>query len=168
MATDIMKPTVVIPNEKTVDYEVGDFDVTRGSTKSKLQQWINRIGAEETGVERIPESMRTNQSPMDLFTIFFSANCCTATMALGYLGPTSYGLGLADSCLCVLFFNLVGAIFPAVVARWGPLLGMRTMIVPRYSFGWWPAKILALLNALNQIGWGMGEFSCHSLIRSAS
>ncbi|KAF2011191.1 purine-cytosine permease, partial [Aaosphaeria arxii CBS 175.79] len=120
-----------------------------------MHRWIRFLGAEETGVERIPEHMRTDQNPWDLFTAFFSANCCTATMALGYLGPASYGLGWWDSFLCVIFFNGFGAILPALVSRFGPKLGFRTMIIPRYSFGWYPAKVLALLNILNQIGWGM-------------
>jgi NCS1 nucleoside transporter family len=121
----------------------------------KTRAWIRSIGAEELGIERIPEELRTNQNPRDLFTIFFSANCNTATLALGFLGPTLFGLGWWDSFLSLLFFNLLGALVPATYARFGPALGLRTMIIPRYSFGWWPAKGLAILNCVNQIGWAM-------------
>lgn len=40
----------------------------------KTRQWIRSVGAEELGIERIPEEMRTNQNPRDLFTIFFSVS----------------------------------------------------------------------------------------------
>lgn len=29
------------------------------------------------------------------------------------------------------------------------------MVIPRYSFGWSPAEVIALINLLNQIGWAM-------------
>ncbi|KAI1616815.1 purine-cytosine permease [Exophiala viscosa] len=143
--------------ELTVD-AAGDRQAGQLNDKSflfKTRAWIRKIGAEEIGIERIPEEMRTNQNPRDLFTIFFSANCNAPTLALGFLGPTLFGLGFRDSFCCLLFFNLFGALFPAMVACFGPKLGLRTMIIPRYSFGWWPAKILAILNCINQIGWAM-------------
>jgi purine-cytosine permease-like protein len=31
----------------------------------------------------------------------------------GTLGPVAFGLGLQDSCLVILFFNMLFAIFPA-------------------------------------------------------
>jgi hypothetical protein len=49
----------------------------------QVRSWINSIGAEETGIERIPSSLRTNQNPRDLFTLFLSANFGTATLAFG-------------------------------------------------------------------------------------
>lgn len=29
------------------------------------------------------------------------------------------------------------------------------MILPRYCFSWWPAKVLTFLNVINQLGWGI-------------
>ncbi|KAJ5114116.1 hypothetical protein N7456_002650 [Penicillium angulare] len=122
---------------------------------TRLRQWSGMIGAEEFGIERIMEHMRTDQHPRDYFTIFFAANCNAATLATGFLGPVTFGLGWWDSFLAIIFFNVLGGLFPAMVATLGPKLGLRTMISPRYSFGWWPAKILVILNIINQIGWGV-------------
>lgn len=60
----------------------------------KLRHWINTIGAEENGIERIPSELRTNQNPRDLFTLFMSANVGTATLAFGTLGPGLFYLGM--------------------------------------------------------------------------
>ena len=120
-----------------------------------LRSWIKRIGAEETGIERIHEDLRTNQSPRDLFTLWTSANVGTATLAFGTLGPGLFFLGWWDSFCCLLFFNIIGALPPALMATLGPKLGLRTMTVQRFSFGYWPAKFLAFINLLNQIGWAM-------------
>lgn len=135
-----------------------NLNVARATKKSfwlSARRWIRTVGAEEFGIERIPEDMRTNQNPRDLFTIFFSANCNTATLALGVLAPTYFGLGWWDSFCSIFFFNLLGGIVAALAARFGPKLGLRGMIVPRYSFGWWPAKVLAILNVVNQLGFAI-------------
>jgi cytosine/uracil/thiamine/allantoin permease len=101
----------------------------------KVRAWINKIGAEERGIERVTEEQRTNQHPFSLFTLWSSANICTATLAFGTIGPGLFYLGWWDSFLCILFFNLIGAIPPALMATLGPQLGLRTMTVQRFSFG---------------------------------
>ena len=121
----------------------------------KVRTWAKNFGAEENGIERIPTEGRTNHHPFALFSVFSSANTGVATFALGVLGPNLFFLGLTDSFLCILFFNLIGAIPPALITALGPKLGIRTMTIPRYSFGWWPAKVLAFINLLNQLGWAM-------------
>lgn len=121
----------------------------------KVRTWIRTSGAEEGGIERIPEELRTNQSPRDLFTVFMSVNVGVATLAFGTLGPALFDLGWWDSFLCLLSFNIIGSIPPALMATLGPKLGLRTMVIPRYSFGWYPAKVIAFINLLNQIGWAM-------------
>ncbi|KAJ6084181.1 hypothetical protein N7486_010981 [Penicillium sp. IBT 16267x] len=151
-----MKETPVSEVSPPTDVELGvSYQSESNNVWSKIRRWINHIGAEEYGVEQIPEDVRTDQNPRDMFTFFFSANCGTASIALGYLGPTLFYLGWWDSFLCCLFFNLIGAIPAAWLATFGPKLGLRTMILPRFCFGWWPAKVLVLLNCLNQIGWAM-------------
>ncbi|KAF4119269.1 nucleobase:cation symporter-1, NCS1 family [Geosmithia morbida] len=130
-------------------------DIEAPPSSSRVRRWIRAIGAEEGGIERVPEWMRTDQSPRDLFSVFFAANCNTASLALGYLGPAAFQMGWWDSFAAILLFNLAGAALPALAARLGPKLGLRTMTIPRYSFGWWPAKVLALLSAINQIGWAI-------------
>ena len=154
---DVAAEEMKLPSKESLSQDVGIGE----NIPSPTSQWaiihkcIKYLGAEELGVERIPESARTNQNPRDLFTIFFSANAGTATMVLGFLGPSLFGLGWWDSFLCVLFFNIIGAVPAALIASCGPKMGLRTMIIPRYCFGWWPAKVLVFLNILNQIGWAM-------------
>ena len=35
----------------------------------------------------------------------------------------------------------------------GPGTGLRQVAISRYSFGWWPSKIIAALNVIEQLGW---------------
>jgi NCS1 nucleoside transporter family len=138
------------------DYHSGSVEETASSGFwGNPRKWIRSIGAEEVGIERVPEEMRTKQPTWELCTIFFASNCNVTTLATGYLGTTTYGLGWWDSFLCILFFNLLSVLAPAMAATFGPKLGLRTMIIPRYSFGWYITKILAVLNIINQLGWGI-------------
>lgn len=121
----------------------------------KVRRWCDKLNVEDFGIEPVPEELRTDQHPRDLFTVFFAANCNTATLATGFLGPTTFGLGWWDSFLAIILFNIVGAVLPALAARFGPKLGLRTMVIPRYSFGWWPSKILAFLYLINMLGWSI-------------
>ncbi len=35
----------------------------------------------------------------------------------------------------------------------GPSMGLRQVSISRYAMGWWPAKIIAFLNVIEQVGW---------------
>lgn len=51
------------------------------------------------------------------------------------LGPMGFNLGLRDSALVILFFNLLSTTIPGYLSTLGPKTGMRQMIQARYSFG---------------------------------
>jgi NCS1 nucleoside transporter family len=38
-------------------------------------------------------------------------------------------------------------------ATMGPSTGLRQVSICRYAMGWWPAKIIAFLNVIEQVGW---------------
>ena len=38
-------------------------------------------------------------------------------------------------------------------ASMGPGTGLRQVSISRYSLGWWPSKIIAFLNVVEQLGW---------------
>lgn len=47
------------------------------------------------------------------FFLWFSFNCNILSFSAGSLGPIVFGLGVKDSCLVILFFNLLCALPPA-------------------------------------------------------
>src|SRR5271163_4362138 len=76
-------------------------------------------------------------------------------MTIGMLGPSLFYLGWWDSFLTILFFNMIGMIPPAYMATFGPKLGLRAMTIPRFSFGWYGAAVLACANVIACMGWSM-------------
>jgi purine-cytosine permease-like protein len=51
------------------------------------------------------------------------------------VGTLSFGLGLRDAALIILFFGILCSIPPAYLSTLGPKTGLRQMIQARYSFG---------------------------------
>lgn len=62
-----------------------------------------------------------------------------STISLGTLGPSVFFLGLKESCLTILFFNLLSTIPVAYFSVFGPRLGLRQMTISRFSFGYYSA-----------------------------
>ncbi|KAI9510190.1 NCS cytosine-purine permease [Russula earlei] len=80
-----------------------------GVLQGKLATW----GVEERGIHPVAVEDRTETHFIKIFFVWFSANTNILSFSTGTLGPVVFGLGLRDSCLVILFFNLLCAIPPA-------------------------------------------------------
>lgn len=56
------------------------------------------------------------------------------------------------------FFS--GSTVVGFVATLGPRLGMRTMVITRYSFGYWGTTLVSFVNILTQV-----RYQCSSRLR---
>ncbi|GAA6062767.1 hypothetical protein JCM10212_006880 [Sporobolomyces blumeae] len=104
------------------------------------------------GVAPLAESQRTDAKFIQNFTLWLTMNATIACFSTGTLGPLYYGLSMRDSFLVIAFANVFSCAVPAYVAIFGPTLGARTMLVARYSFGYYPAILPALLNLISFVG----------------
>ncbi|KAG1722635.1 permease for cytosine/purines, uracil, thiamine, allantoin-domain-containing protein [Suillus paluster] len=127
-------PSVIIPGEK------------HGWVSYPLAKSLLSWGVEERGTVPVPEEERTDTQYYKIFFVCFST---------GTLGPVIFGLGLRDSCLVILFFNLLACALPAYLNTWGPRTGMRQMIQSRYSFGYFGIIIPAILNLIGLCGFNI-------------
>ncbi|THH07047.1 hypothetical protein EW145_g3654 [Phellinidium pouzarii] len=101
----------------------------------KLTRRLLTWGVEARGIYPVPRESRTDQHFHKIFFIWFAANFNILSVSTGTTGPIVYGLSLRDSCLLILFFNVLCCTPPAYLATWGPKLGLRQMCQSRYSFG---------------------------------
>ncbi|KAI7045518.1 hypothetical protein KC319_g23161, partial [Hortaea werneckii] len=74
---------------------------------------------------------------------------CFSTGFLGW----QFGLSLKQSILIVIFASLLGGAVSAFSATLGAATGLRQISISRYSMGWWPNKVVAALNVIQQLGW---------------
>ncbi|MDQ6659599.1 MAG: cytosine permease, partial [Chloroflexota bacterium] len=110
-------------------------------------------GIEVHGIERIAPIARSHMHIFDNFTLWLSANLVISTVALGALAVPVFGLGFWDSVGAIILFNVLGALPVAFFSTLGPRLGLRQMVISRFSFGWVGAIIMALFNVAACTGW---------------
>ncbi|BGP18622.1 hypothetical protein JCM10213_004171 [Rhodosporidiobolus nylandii] len=133
-----------------------DDGVQRGGVVGalwKVAKKLDSYGVEVRGVERVPEDERHHTSYADSGYLWASANCTISTLSLGTLGNSIWGMGGADACLCIVFFNLLCTLPVAAFSCWGKSTGLRQMMLGRFSFGPWTIMFPILLNCLACIGW---------------
>ncbi|KAJ3572234.1 hypothetical protein NP233_g3212 [Leucocoprinus birnbaumii] len=127
---------------------------------SKLQdkglgKKLEAIGVEARGISPVPVEERQDTQYFKIFFIWFSANVNILSFSAGTLGPAVYGLGIRDSCLTILFFELVFCAMPAYTSTWGPKLGMRQMVISRYAFGYYGVLLCVVLNLIGICGFSI-------------
>lgn len=84
---------------------------------------------------------------------WLSANMVVSSFALALLAKSLFFLGVADACLVILFFNILGLMPVCIFSTFGPVFGLRQMVLSRFWFGWYGVKLVAVFNVLACIGW---------------
>ncbi|KAL7626546.1 Vitamin B6 transporter [Parahypoxylon ruwenzoriense] len=130
---------------------------------NRLERLANKFdklfGIEARGIQQVPESMRTGDPTardyLQMLSIWLSANCTANQLTAGILGPVTFRLGFTDSVLLCTFGTILGSICSAYISTFGPVSGNRTMVVARFTMGYWPAKLAALFNIAINMGYGL-------------
>ncbi|KAF2151703.1 purine-cytosine permease FCY21 [Myriangium duriaei CBS 260.36] len=130
--------------------------VTRGL--KSFEETMAYYNLEARGIQRVESSERhslKNMGYKQVALFWFSINLAANNVTLGMLGPAAFSLSFTDSALCAVFGAIVGALPVAYFATFGPRSGNRSMVVARYSMGWYPAKLIVILNLIVLLGYAM-------------
>ncbi|EMD61582.1 hypothetical protein COCSADRAFT_183582 [Bipolaris sorokiniana ND90Pr] len=114
-----------------------------------------KLGIESEAIKRkLPEEKKPVRfhEQLTMFCLWASGTMNTSCFATGFLG-WEFGLSLKQSIVIIVFASLLGGALTGFSATFGAVTGLRQISASRYSFGWWPNKIVAFLNAIVQIGW---------------
>lgn len=123
-----------------------------------FEKVLLKYNVEARGIQRVEDHEKqpvSLYSYLQIFVLWISVNLVVNNVTLGMLGPAVYELSFTDASLCATFGSFLGAIPVAWIATWGPLSGIRTMIFGRYSMGWWPSKLIVILNILQMLGYSL-------------
>ncbi|KAF2186703.1 purine-cytosine permease FCY21 [Zopfia rhizophila CBS 207.26] len=133
-----------------------------------FEQQLVAYNLEARGIQRVQPDERHDLRSLgytQIAILWFSINLAANNITLGMLGPAVFGLGFLDSSLCAVFGMLVGCLAVAYIATFGPWSGNRTMIFARqvsgidlhwrYTMGWWPSKIIVVLNLIVLLGYAL-------------
>ncbi|KIK58351.1 hypothetical protein GYMLUDRAFT_694953 [Collybiopsis luxurians FD-317 M1] len=133
-----------VRSSKEVEYRSGIWEL--------VKKWFDE-GIETHGISPTTEEERNDTRTYQIFTIWFSSSFNLASLSGGTLGPLLFQLDLKFSLVIILLVDAICALAPAYLCMLGPKLGVRTMILSRFSFGYYGAKIPAILNIFTMLGW---------------
>jgi NCS1 nucleoside transporter family len=170
-----MDPTTNTHHEKTIfapnptnapplptsAFDTGNHDrVPSGKWQETFKAFEGQLVAfnlEARGIQRVEPDERQDLRLLgysQVAIMWFSVNLAANNITLGMLGPAVFALGFQDSCLLSVFGAFVGCLVVAFVATFGKS-GNRTLIFSRYIMGWWPSKVVVILNVIVLLGYGM-------------
>jgi purine-cytosine permease-like protein len=66
-----------------------------------------------------------------------------------------------------MFGTMFGATCSGYLSQFGPQSGLRTLVIAKYTMGWWPSKLCVLLNLVIELGYGVIDSLVAGLILSA-
>ncbi|KAA8917004.1 hypothetical protein TRICI_000844 [Trichomonascus ciferrii] len=119
---------------------------------------LDSYGIELRGIHRTTAYDRKSGDLRQMLTmaLFWMSGCGGLSSMSGFfLGPLVFNLGFKDAVVAGTVGSFIGTGVCAYGSMMGPRSGLRQMVGARFQFGWWPAKILALLNVLTLLGWSV-------------
>ncbi|RMY78267.1 hypothetical protein D0863_00757 [Hortaea werneckii] len=126
---------------------------------SRLRSWESamdrKLGIESEAIDRkLPDERQpmTWASQLGMALLWASGTMNLSCFSTGFLG-WQFGLSLKQSIVIVIFASLLGGAVSAFSATLGAATGLRQISISRYSMGWWPNKVVAALNVIQQLGW---------------
>ena len=117
------------------------------------------IAVEPGGAEFIPLSER-HGNPLQLFWTWTSPNMEFATIFVGVLGVSAFGLGFWEAALALVLGSAIGGITQGILSLRGPRFGVPQMVLSRLGFGYWGNVLPAGLNSVTA---GIGWFAVNSV-----
>ncbi|KAF2263026.1 purine-cytosine permease FCY21 [Lojkania enalia] len=124
----------------------------------RFERQLAAYNLEARGIQRVEPDERHDMHTLgytQVALLWTSFNLAANNITLGMLGPAVFYLGFLDSTLCAVFGMFIGCLAVAYIATFGPKSGNRTMIFARYIMGWWPSKLIVILNIIVLLGYAM-------------
>lgn len=177
MATDEEKGRVADSHITSLDEKGHDLGADRSSSPEEVEIYNNTIVSQDHGIlsklrnfearmdrklgiesQAIDRKRAEDKKPvpwheqLTMALLWASGTMNTSCFATGFLG-WEFGLDLKQAILITIFASILGGAVTGYCATFGAAMGLRQISVSRYSFGWYPNKIIAALNSIQQIGW---------------
>ncbi|KAJ5689908.1 nucleoside transporter [Penicillium macrosclerotiorum] len=138
-------------NNAAISHETG----TLAKLRALEARMDKKLGIESEAITRKrPEDKRKVHwvEELSMALLWASGTMNTSCFATGFLG-WEFGLSLKQSIVITILASILAASLSGFCATFGAATGLRQISVSRYSFGWWPNKLVALLNSIQQMGW---------------
>ncbi|KAN0061951.1 hypothetical protein ACQY0O_005946 [Thecaphora frezii] len=118
----------------------------------RLSHTLNKVNVESIGIRPLEPGERNSETWWSVSFVWFSANLNILSFSAGTLAP-SLGLNMTSALVTIFLFGAFSSLFPAYFSLFGSKLGIRQMVHARYSFGYFGAILICLLNAASMLGY---------------
>ncbi|OIW32643.1 hypothetical protein CONLIGDRAFT_613281 [Coniochaeta ligniaria NRRL 30616] len=112
-------------------------------------------GVEMRGITPVPIEERTDKRFINVFFVWFTMSTNLLPIITGMVGTLSFGIGLRDCSLLILFFSLICTVPAGYFSTFGSRLGLRQMLHARYTFGYYLISLIVALNLCTIAGFGV-------------
>lgn len=159
-SSDPEKPVSVpqdIERQSTSPKPKDPTSTLRGQWRTYVRKFVS-TNLEERGIKRVQPYERHDTRKLGILQVvlfWVSLNLAAQNITLGMLGPALFELSFRDAALCAVFGAFLGNLPPAYISTFGPRSGNRSLVVARYVMGWWPAKIIVILNLILMLGYAL-------------
>ncbi|KAF8852366.1 hypothetical protein BDZ45DRAFT_600052 [Acephala macrosclerotiorum] len=147
--TDVTEGEVLPPKDISTSY---------WGVLGKWSRKLESLGVEARGIQPVLPEERTPQSYWGLCMIWYipaSAGLTIGTLTTGIIGPYSFNLTLNQTCAIIWGAGGLGSAVSAYLAIFGKKNGMRALVNTRYIMGYYGAMVIAMLNNLTNIVYGV-------------
>jgi NCS1 family nucleobase:cation symporter-1 len=110
------------------------------------------LKVEMVGVEPVPEDRRHGR-PWSLFTLWLGANVQFATLSVGALSTSVFGLDLVPAVAAILLGVMLSSALIGLLSTRGPRTGVPQLIQTRGPFGWFGNLPAVAITVVNGVGW---------------
>lgn len=150
-------PDTKTPSDDASDSILSDYKRTIQSDPiyrrfDVLSQKLSKLWIESVGIRPLVLSERTGTDWWSVGLIWFSCNVNVLSFSAGTL-VSLLEMDMLSAMMTTLFVGGFCCFFPAYFSIFGPKLGLRQMIQCRYSFGYFGASLICVLNAASMLGY---------------
>jgi NCS1 nucleoside transporter family len=111
------------------------------------------VAVEPGGIEPVAVADK-HGTPRQLFWTWASPNLEFATIFVGILAVSAFGLDFWQAALALVIGNALGSVTHAVLSARGPDHGVPQMVLGRIAFGYWGNALpAALMSLMAGVGW---------------
>lgn len=166
------------PSPTPVEVDFGDGISSKPSWSLRLYlalQKLDQYGVESRGIERVPSDERKPATWLTwsgLSLIWYVSSMTSHLMAqvtessrtsagmglsnfvVGLIGPLYYNLTLGQTVGILFGAGLLGSLVSGFLAIFGKKNGLRALANSRYTFGYYGAMIMAVLNIITEGAYG--------------
>ncbi|MFE2430458.1 purine-cytosine permease family protein [Streptomyces sp. NPDC059373] len=132
---------------------------TAAGTSSEAAYGTKVIAVEAAGSEVIPAAERHGR-PLDLLWTWISPNMEFATVFIGVLAVSAFGLSFWQAMAALLLGTGLASLCLGLLSQDGPLHGLPQMALSRLAFGHVGNRVPAVVNTLTT---GLGWFAVNSV-----